>query len=187
MSPRPATVVVQRGRRPEQPKKRKQPEAELQKLVNRSIKTAFAGKCHIRDTNPELVRADGPAGQQQIAGSKNKGRPDIVGHIYGLHIEIELKVSTRYPTQEQKREIKKVQETGGIACLIVHHRSENKYYLVLGNDIHNFSYKIREEWIELKKFKLPDGNEVLSMESLNYLIVGHVANLIAYVSPNNPK
>jgi hypothetical protein len=173
------------SRKPARPSsgKRDQPEARLQKLVNRSLQSQFKGRCHVRDTNPEMVRV----GQQAMRGATNKGRPDIVGHIYGLHIEIELKVSNNYPTSEQKLEIRRVNRTGAIAVVIVHVRSKDKYYLVLGPSVERFSYKSRDGWVLLPKFTDHKDTEFLLLEPLNYLLITKAAALVDLMTPTQTQ
>lgn len=152
------------------------PEARFQKLVNRSLRSAFMDHIHIRDTNPEMKVISGVS----IRGDMNKGQPDIVGHIFGLHVEFELKVSNNYPTEEQKIQIAKVNRTGGIACVLVHVRGqEDKYYMVLNVD--GFSYRTRDGWIELRSFVERDF-QYISFEPLHYILLTHAARLTASMS-----
>ena len=149
-------------------RKRDNPEARFQKLVIKSFKEQFHGKCHLRETDPEMAIATGGR------SARNKGRPDIVGHVYGLHVEIELKMDGNYPSVDQKREIRLVTNTGGIAFAMVHDRKKGIYYAVM--DVDNFSYRHREGWIKLTHIQHKEMGLIL-LEPINYLLLSKAQQL----------
>jgi len=151
--------------------KRKQPEARLQRIVNRSLKLAYPGQVKVRDTEPEHDHATGKQ------SAKNKGRPDIIGSIMGLHVEIELKVSPRHPTSEQMIEMRQACHAGALAMMIVHHTIEDTYWLINWNQYkNNFSWRHRTDWIRLQTY-VDDKLTFISMNALHSIILPHIAQL----------
>lgn len=139
----------------------------------------------MRVTDPEMKIVGG----QAVQDDRNKGRPDLVGHIYGLHVEIELKAG-EYPTDDQKREITLVRQTGALAFLIVHKRTGSEetrgYYIVMPEAVRMFSYKTRAGWIKLETIHYPgpDGKDktVLNLHPLNQFILAQAASLVQYLT-----
>lgn len=156
--------------------KRDQKERRFQVIVNRSIRQTFSGHCHIRDTDPEMTVVGGRS-------SRNIGRPDIVGHVFGAHLEVELKVYPNRPTAEQKSEIRKVIETGGLAFVMLWHSRSDKYYMIPHWAVEDFSYRKREKWIELSSFKDAKGLVSLNLRPLAAMIVTHLAGMKEIMSP----
>ena len=138
------------------------PEKRLQKDFQYSLGCAFPGTHYIRVTHPDVY--------------EESGKPDMVGHIFGMHIEIELKVDGNYPSPNQREQLRRVNESGGFGCVLIHHRKDKKYYLIHGDNITNFSYRDRkkEKWVELTHsiVSTPDGNRtVINLNNLHMIML----------------
>jgi len=169
-----APTVVAKG------SKRNSPERDLSRMVMRSIKSTYRNRCHMRVTDPEMKQLqDGST----IRDDRNIGRPDLVGHIYGIHVEIELKAGS-YPSDDQKREITTTHSTGGLACLIVHKRtgkkSERGYYFVPAAGVTRFSYRTMNGWLPMDVIE-HNGKEFLDLSILSKFILIHAAGLVQHL------
>jgi len=139
----------------------------------------------MRVTDPEMKVVNGRA----IRDDRNIGRPDLVGHIYGLHVEIELKAG-EYPTDHQKREIRQVRQSGALAFMIVHKRTGDQksrgYYIVMPEAVDMFSYRTRLGWIPLQliTYTGSDGKDksILNLTILSQYIVAQSAALVQYMT-----
>ncbi len=133
-----------------------QNEKRLQKDLQYSLGCAFKGHHYIRVTHPDMY--------------EESGKPDLIGHIYGMHVEIELKVSPNRPSDMQKEQIHRVSTTGGFACVIVWHKKDDIYYLVPPENVADFSYRDRKKlWWRLKhaEVSLPEGKRrVINLSKL---------------------
>lgn len=114
-------------------------EKQLQKDLQYSLGCSFAGNHYIRVTHPDQY--------------EESGKPDLIGHIFGVHVEIELKVDSNRPSASQKEQIRRVSESGGFACVIVHHRKDGEYYIVTPKNVEDFTYRGRKE----KWTRIPHG------------------------------
>jgi penicillin-binding protein-related factor A (putative recombinase) len=148
------------------------PEKRLQRDLQFSIDNAFPGNHYIRVTHPDEY--------------EQQGIPDLVGHICGLHFECELKVDSNRPSPSQLTQLRRVNESGGLGCIILHHRKDEKYYLIIPPYIQSFSYRERANWIVLPHgmFLTPtEGQRVhINLLTLRLLIFEKIRQLIHKVN-----
>ena len=60
------------------------------------------------------------------------GIPDVLGCYRGIHIAIEVKVDSNTVTPLQKFELRRISESGGVAC-VARYRNTTKIYSVTHN------------------------------------------------------
>ena len=135
------------------------PEADLVKLVRFSLGVAF-GDCQLF----RKFHAD------QFTES---GVGDLVGHILGKYVELELKVSKNYFSGVQKANLARVQASGGAAFGLLHHRESKSYYLLPVAAVTEFSYHDVAKWLPLPVIDVPgrEGSRpALNLQALRILI-----------------
>ncbi|MAG68155.1 MAG: hypothetical protein CMK74_20155 [Pseudomonadales bacterium] len=129
--------VVPTGRSTKKPG----PHKRLEALIKRSLTRTYGDRHYIWKTHPDMF--------------EGSGKPDLIGHIFGLLVGIEVKVSPDRPTPHQKQELCHINKTGGIGLIILFHKPSKKFYLVPPIHIENFSYKRRDHWVELERVGPP--------------------------------
>ncbi|MBM63665.1 MAG: hypothetical protein CL484_12035 [Acidobacteria bacterium] len=134
-------------------------EKKLQKDLQYSIGSMFHGNSYIRVSHPDQY--------------EQRGIPDLLGHIFGIHIEIELKVHPNRPSGSQVEQMRRVNESGGYACVILYWPKRKEYYLVEKDNISEFSYRKRESWVRLPHANI-DGRVIIN---LTYLYCAMVQKL----------
>jgi len=147
-------------------KKKDCPEARLDSLVKRSIAAAYPGHAYIRKTHPDVY--------------EESGKPDFVGHIMGIHIEIEDKVSANYISGKQKAQISHVNKTGGFAIAMIHDRKDDTYWMVMPDAVQSFSYKNREGWVKLSLIEYEGRSgksKVLNLQPMTILLASRILAL----------
>jgi penicillin-binding protein-related factor A (putative recombinase) len=145
------------------PKSKDGPEKILQDLVAKSIRHTFPKNSYMRKTHPDVF--------------EGKGKPDLVGHIIGVHVEIELKSGSRL-SPEQIVELRKVHNTGGLSFILIFNKTDTTYYLIPGNIADRFSLKDKTGWTILPVIKTSNGETLLDMRILTAFLITHVASLM---------
>ncbi len=59
---------------------------------------------------------------------QQSGIPDLIGHIQGVFVGIELKIGNNRPTQLQSHMINTILDTGGYACICYNLDDVEKHY-----------------------------------------------------------
>jgi hypothetical protein len=105
-------------------------EKHLEEIFIGSVRRLYREHAYLRKTHPDKF--------------EGKGKPDYVGHIYGVHVEIELKVEPNRPSKEQKSEIRQVTSSGGFAAVLIW--AKGSFYIVYNEHVETFSYRDRTHW-----------------------------------------
>lgn len=125
-------------------KTRKSREKELDKLVAQSLKHAFGMQCYAFHAHQAVAfNRDTPWMVQ------NKGQPDWTGHVYGIFFHIECKVRPNTLGKDQKLWMTQVNNTGGIACMVVLDPTDESYWFVSPGAEREYSYASRIGWVRM--------------------------------------
>lgn len=89
-------------------------EADLDHLVLTTFSHTFGNHGILDKTWTEYIRD--PQGKQLAL---QNGMPDLVGHLYGFHIEVEDKKYPNRPTTEQYARLRRVNSSGGYGAMCV--------------------------------------------------------------------
>lgn len=141
-------------------RKNNQREAKLYKVVRRSLSSFGANRYY-------MIRVDSNE-------SGAAGFPDFMGHIFGLMVGIECKVHKNYVEEAQKRELGKINATGGLGVVLVWIPKDETYWLVLPEYINSFSYREQTGWQQLRSQKVNEGageKVVLDLTALYTLVI----------------
>ena len=120
-------------------------EADLDKLVLTTFSQTIGDRGILEKTWTEYIRDENG---KQLA--LQNGLPDLVGHIEGLHVEIEDKKFPNRPTAQQYARLRRVNATGGLAAMIVlDPKGEVWWVPPIYIQNFDFSWKDKPSWTKL--------------------------------------
>ena len=109
------------------------PEKRLEQVFRASAALTYGSRHFFRKTHGDMFTG--------------AGTPDFVGHIFGLHTELELKVYQGVFSQAQKNNIMEVSRTGGFTGGIFQY--EDLYYYLNPDQVNGFTLRDRRNWTPL--------------------------------------